>query len=209
MLQTTTLAERTLVLLKQLQQLPELQTLRLVGGTALALQLGHRKSVDLDFFGAFDMSREELVDAIKKRGFEVLSKNESSSIHLLEIDKVKVDIVRYRYEWLDAPVEEDGVRMAGLKDISAMKMAAITNRGSRKDFVDVYFLLQHFPLSQIMELYLKKYPDGSLFNVMRSLIYFVDAEEKPMPDMLVDVSWDNMKSAIQKEVAIYSKSSLK
>jgi predicted nucleotidyltransferase component of viral defense system len=205
MLQTTTLAECTLVLLKQLQQLQEFSYLRLVGGTALALQLGHRQSVDLDFFGTFDMSREDLVKSLKKKGFEVRSNNDGNSIHLLEINNVKVDIVRYPYEWLDVPIEEDGVKMAGLKDIAAMKMEAITNRGSRKDFVDVYFLLQHFSLSQMMELYLKKYPKGSPLNVMRSLIYFVDAEKNPMPTMFVNVSWDKMRLTIQKEVACFSK----
>jgi predicted nucleotidyltransferase component of viral defense system len=205
MLQTTTLAECTLVLLKQLQQLQEFSNLRLVGGTALALQLGHRQSVDLDFFGTFDMSRADLVKSLQKKGFEILAKNESNSIHLLEINSVKVDIVRYPYEWLEVPIEEDGVRMAGLKDIAAMKMEAITNRGSRKDFVDVYFLLQHFSLSQMMELYLKKYPKGSPFNVMRSLTYFVDAENFSMPTMFVNVSWSTIMSTIQKEAAIFSK----
>jgi hypothetical protein len=120
MLRTDTLEESTLELLKRLQQIPLLSDLRLVGGTALALQLRHSRSIDLDFFGNIN---------------------------------------------------------ATLKDIAAMKLAAITNQGTKKDFIDFYFLLQHFSFNQMLELYKQKYTEGSLFNVIRSLTYFMDAEE--------------------------------
>jgi hypothetical protein len=87
--------------------------------------------------------------------------------------------------------------MAGLKNIVAMKLEAITNRGSRKDFVDVYFLLQHFSLTQMLDIYMEKYTRGSIFNVVRSLCYFNDAEILPMPEMIIPVQWEDIKSTIQ------------
>jgi predicted nucleotidyltransferase component of viral defense system len=84
-----------------------------------------------------------------------------------------------------------------VKDIAAMKLAAITNRGTKKDFVDVYFLLQHFSLNQMLKMYMQKYTDGSLFNVIKSMTYFADAEKDSMPEMLVSVQWGNIKTAIQ------------
>jgi predicted nucleotidyltransferase component of viral defense system len=179
---------------------PELSPLRLVGGTALALQLGHRQSVDLDFFGNFDAKRQNVIDAITRDGFVVQENNKGETIILCKIDTVKVDIVRYQYEWLEAAIEEDGVRMAGLKDIAAMKLAAVAGRGSKKDFVDVYFLLQHFSLQQMLDFFAKRYEQGSLFHVIRSLTYFEDAEPIPMPDMFVDTSWDTVKSTLRGEV---------
>ncbi|GHT11768.1 hypothetical protein AGMMS4956_05310 [Bacteroidia bacterium] len=205
MLQTITLAERTLVLLKQLQQLPVLKDFRLVGGTALALQLGHRKSIDLDFFGNTSVSHEEIFNILQKNNFEVVSNKDTPHIHLFTINAVKVDVVVLSYQWLEPAIEEDGIRMAGLKDIAAMKLAAITNRGSKKDFVDVYFLLQHFSLKQMVDWYMQKYPKHALFNVIQSINYFADAEPQEMPTMLTEVSWEDMKSTIQKEVTIFQR----
>ncbi|MDR3093595.1 MAG: nucleotidyl transferase AbiEii/AbiGii toxin family protein [Bacteroidales bacterium] len=203
MLQTTTLSECTLVLLKRLQQLPVLKGFRLVGGTALALQLGHRKSVDLVFFGNVSLTRDDIVEAVEDAGLEIIPQKNTLRIHIFEINKVKVDIVTLPYEWIEPPVQKEGVKMAGLKDIAAMKLEAITNRGSKKDFIDVYFLLQHFSLQQMLDLYCAKYPKGAVFNVMRSLTYFEDAEDNKMPEMLANVQWEEIKSKIQKTIKDY------
>jgi hypothetical protein len=90
-----------------------------------------------------------------------------------------------------------------LKDIAAMKLSAITNRGTMKDFVDIYFLLQHFSLNQMLELYMQKYTDGTLFNVIRSMTYFADAENNSMPEMLVPVQWEDIKTFIRHTVEQY------
>jgi hypothetical protein len=180
--------------------MPELSTLRLVGGTALALQLGHRQSIDLDFFGNFDAVRKDVIDAIKQAGFAVQINNEGESILLCEVDTVKVDIVRYKYEWLETTVEEDGIRMAGLKDIAAMKLSAIAGRGSKKDFVDMYFLLQYFSLSQMLDFFANRYKQDSIFHVVRSLTYFADAEPFSMPTMFVNVSWEAIQSTLREAV---------
>ena len=116
MLHLETVEYSTLELLRKLQSLPILRDTRLVGGTALALQLGHRKSVDLDFFGTITCEAEELISAIKTVASLIVLK-ESPHIHIYLVDGIKVDIVNYRYQWLDKPVVDQGIRMAGIKDI--------------------------------------------------------------------------------------------
>ena len=107
------------------------------------------------------------------------------------IDDIKVDCVSYdMYEWLEPPVEEDGIRLAGIKDIGAMKINAITNRGTRKDFVDLARLLDDYSLEEIFGWYQAKYPQANPALAVRSLSYFVDAETMPMPKMLIDFDWD-------------------
>ena len=200
MLRTFTVTESTLVLLKRLQQVPILSDLRLVGGTALALQLGHRNSVDLDLFGVIDKTMEQIVDELKAKGFDAEPEHKSNTIKVLVVNGVKVDIVGSHHEWLNSPIETEGVKMASLQDIAAMKLHAITGRGKKKDFIDLYFLLQHFSLQQIIEFYQKKYPQNSLFFVIKSLSYFNDAEIDPMPTMFIDVSWEEMKSTIRSAI---------
>ena len=200
MLQTFTIPESTLVLLKHLQQVPMLDGLRLVGGTALALQLGHRNSVDLDLFGMVDKTAEQIVEELESRGFNIHRDYKSGTIKMLMVDGIKVDIVGGFSKWIEPPIETEGVRMAGLQDITAMKLHAITNRGRKKDFIDLYFLLQHFSLKQMLDLYEKKYPNNSLFFVIKSLSYFNDAESDPMPKMFIDVSWEEMKSVIRNAI---------
>ena len=140
MLHLETVEYSTLELLRKLQSLPILRDTRLVGGTALALQLGHRKSVDLDFFGTITCEAEELISAIKTVASLIVLK-ESLHIHIYLVDGIKVDIVNYRYQWLDKPVVDQGIRMAGIKDIAAMKVTAVIGRGTKKDFIDISFLL--------------------------------------------------------------------
>ena len=134
MLHLETVEYSTLELLRKLQSLPILRDTRLVGGTALALQLGHRKSVDLDFFGTITCEAEELISAIKTVASLIVLK-ESPHIHIYLVDGIKVDIVNYRYQWLDKPVVDQGIRMAGIKDIAAMKVTAVIGRGTKKDFI--------------------------------------------------------------------------
>lgn len=200
MLRTFTVERRTLALLKQLQQMPLLQNSRLVGGTALALQLGHRNSIDLDFFGEFQNSYIDFLNTFNNEGLTVNSLQNTKSIHIFEIEGVKVDIVNYPYKWLEEPIEDDGIKLSGLKDIASMKLAAITNRGTKKDFIDMYFLLQHFSLNEMVEYYKTKYDTNSIYNVIRSLVYFADAENDPMPKMYIPVIWNEVKSVIKESV---------
>lgn len=200
MLQYQTIYPATLQLLKDLQSLELLKECRLVGGTALALQLGHRRSVDLVFFGTVPQTPDELQDLLREN-HDVTIVKESKNIHIYLIDGVKVDIVNYKYDWIDTPVEEDGIRLADVKDIAAMKVAAIIGRGTKKDFIDLYFLLKQYSLKELLELYLQKYPDGSLFIAIKSLSYFEDAEADPMPVMFEEVSWPDVKALIGESIS--------
>lgn len=82
-----------------------------------------------------------------------------------------------------------------------MKIAAIIGRGTKKDFIDLYFLLRLFTLNELLDLYLEKYPDGSLFVAMKSLTYFDDAEQDPMPVMFDNVEWESVKDSIRNAVS--------
>lgn len=200
MLYLETVESSTLELLKKLQRLPVLEQTRLVGGTALALQLGHRKSIDLDFFGTVDCEAEYLRESIAGIASLTILK-ESPHIHIYIVDGIKVDIVNYKYPWLDDVVVEQGLRLASVSDIAAMKITAIIGRGTKKDFIDIAFLLHHFSLEEILHFYAAKYNDSSVFMAMKSLAYFEDAEADPMPDMFVNQSWQQVKAYILSKIS--------
>jgi predicted nucleotidyltransferase component of viral defense system len=182
-------------LLKKLQSEDLFSNLRLVGGTSLALQIGHRISVDIDLFGDLKCDNITLNNTLKSLAqYRIIQQTEN--IHIYNIENIKVDVVNYPYPWLQAPVTKDGLTLAAIEDIAAMKLAAITGRGSKKDFIDLYFLLQRFSLKEMLNLYLKKYNEGSVFMVLRSLAYFDDAEEELMPKMFVDIKWEKVKETI-------------
>jgi predicted nucleotidyltransferase component of viral defense system len=203
MLQYQTVEPATLGLLKRIQDLPIFSSHRLVGGTSLALQFGHRLSIDLDFFSENLIEHEEILINIKPLGkVDIVSK--SKYISCFYIDDIKVDFVSLPYKWIDEPILKDSIRLASIKDIAAMKLAAITNRGSKKDFIDLELLINQMGLSQMMNLYHEKYPDGMEMLVLRSLVYFDDADIQPDPVMLVPYDWRKVKKLILDEVKLFS-----
>lgn len=200
MLQLQTVLPDTLELLKELSSRPEMSGLRLVGGTALALQYGHRQSVDLDFFGSLSVEQDDIIEMLSTLG-PLSIRNRSRKILQVVLRDVKVDVIDYsQYSWIDAPVVEEGITLASPCDIAAMKINAVEGRGSRKDFVDIFFLLQHYSLSELLDFYARKYPNHSFFRALLSLTYFDDAELQAMPKMLSNVSWEEIKTTITKEV---------
>ena len=203
MLSLQTVLPNTLELLRVLMQMPVLQQMRLVGGTALALQYGHRRSVDLDFFGHFNESADEMTQHFSEKFADIVRHNGTKNIMPYFLNGVKVDIVNYDYPWIDNPVMEDGIRLASPKDIAAMKVNAIIGRGTKKDFIDVYFLLKHFSFEELIELYSKKYPEASEYRALLSMTYFEDAEPQPMPLMFENVKWMDIKKHIKHEVELY------
>ena len=173
--------------------------MRLVGGTSLALHIGHRHSVDIDLFGKLEAEILEINEMLGKIGkLNIIKK--SQNINIYSIDNIKVDIVNYYYPWLEDKVETEGLKLAGLKDIAAMKLAAITGRGTKKDFIDLFFLLRKFSLNEIIGYYKLKYNDGSESIVLKSLSYFIDAEEDDEPIMFKKISWEKVKEKINNEV---------
>lgn len=205
MLSIQTIHPNTLELLKQLASQPELSQTRLVGGTALALQYGHRQSIDLDFFGVLPEDKEELLEMMSMVGNMIVT-NRTKMIVQAVINQVKVDFVDYsRYPWIDEPVQGDGFVLASDKDIAAMKVNAIIGRGTRKDFIDLFVLLQHYSLTEIMAFYKQKYPEFSEYRALLSMTYFEDAEMQDMPKMFIDTSWEEMKKAIIMAVEAYQR----
>lgn len=204
MLHYPTIDTATLELLKQLMSLPGLAQMRLVGGTALALQIGHRNSVDLDFFGKIEPDEYAISKMVNMLG-EARILKKSPNIYIYLINSIKVDFVNYPYAWIDDMVVEDGIRLAAKKDIATMKLSAITGLGSKKDFIDLFFLLKEFSLEEMLEFYKLKYPDGSVFLVLKSISYFEDAEKNEMPKMFIDISWKKVKNEIVSALDHYLK----
>lgn len=199
-----TIDARTLDLLIKLQNLSVFAGLRLVGGTALALQIGHRKSIDIDLFGTISADEIEISKQLAEIG-QVTILKKSVNINIYLIEGIKVDIVNYHYKWLTNPLDSSGIVIAGIEDIAAMKLAAITGRGSKKDFIDLYFLLEHFNLRQMLDFYAQKYSDGSEFLVLKSLSWFDDAETDEMPVMLKSEKWEAVKTAIKTAIEEYTR----
>lgn len=202
MLSYQTVDAHTLELLRHLSVVPEFSAMRLVGGTSLALQYGHRTSVDLDFFGTFDS--ELSFSSILRRYGQLTIVKESSKIKVYLLDGIKVDFVHYDYPWLESPLQVDGLVLATPPDIAAMKVNAIEGRGSKKDFIDLYYLLQRYTLAEILDFYKQKYPEHSVFRALMSMSYFDDADMQPTPRMFTNVSWDEVKEYILSQVQQYS-----
>jgi hypothetical protein len=199
MLHYNTISGELLELLIKLQSVPEFSQLRLVGGTSLALQIGHRNSIDLDLFGKLHADDIAIHQQLAKLGNYVQLKK-TENINIFSINGIKIDIVNYPYGWLEKPIVIDKITLADKKDIAAMKLAAITGRGSKKDFIDIFYLLKEYTLKQMLGFFEKKYPNGSSFLVVKSLSYFVDADKDEEPQMLQKIKWETIKKTIVEEV---------
>lgn len=199
-----TIGSDTLQLLRDLQKIPFFSELRLVGGTSLALQIGHRKSIDIDLFGNIMADYLAIIKDLNKLG-TVTQLKRTENINIFIINNIKVDIVNYHYQWIEDKIENGGIILAGKRDIAAMKLAAITGRGTKKDFIDLYFLLQEYNLKEMLEFYSQKFIDGSVFLVLKSLLYFNDAETEEHPVMLKPIDWAKIKEFIKLNVENYLK----
>jgi len=190
-------------LLKEIQNVKIFENLLLVGGTSLALQIGHRISVDLDFFGKLDVDRQGIINELSNLG-KLKTIYFTNNINVFTLNEIKIDIVNYSYPWLQKELVIDNIRLANIIDIAAMKIAAITGRGTMKDFIDLYFILKQYSLKQIIEFYEQKYNDASVFMAIKSLAYFDDAEEDVMPKMFEKINWKSVKLEIKEQVSNYS-----
>jgi len=171
----------------------------LAGGTALALQLGHRVSVDLDFFSVndelLDENRREIVTALRPYfSFQIVHDVVGSL--LLDVQGTAVGFFGYGYPLLAETTTVEGVALAGLLDIGLMKLDAIASRGVRKDFYDLYFIAQHLPLTELLERGQEKYPHTRDFGMMvlDSLVDFSVAEQQAAIETSPPVSWEEIKN---------------
>ncbi len=201
MLHTATLEPGTLGLLTRIMAQEAMQPFYLVGGTALALQMGHRLSIDLDFFceSAFD---KELV----KAEMNAIGHWETDSENRIglrgQLNGVKIDFVTYNYPQISPAWVELGVRMFSQPDIAAMKLSAVTNRGAKKDFYDIFFLLKTYSFGQLCAWYQEKYRTNNLMMVLKSITYFDDADQTGTPVLLDEkVAWTTVQDKLRNEVA--------
>lgn len=177
----------------------------LAGGTALALQIGHRISIDFDFFTTEEFTENILAQRLKKliRDFK-LERMEWGTI-LGNIKKTRFSLFYYNYPLLFKTHRLLGVKIADIKDIAPMKIAAIADRGTKRDFIDLYFITERenvLTLREALELYDEKFKllKQNRIHILKSLVYFEDAEKSKMPRMIKDVSWQEVKKKIRKAV---------
>jgi hypothetical protein len=176
MFQKECISKPLLILLQQLQKSDVFKGYFLVGGTSLALQMGHRRSDDIDLFTQDEIDKETigafLFDNYRDK---VLVINSQKIIYQVKINDIKVDFVKHPYNLVEPVKEDEGIRYLGKKDIAAMKLRAIENSGNRaKDFVDVYYLLKELTLENMFDYYRLKYSTTDVYSVKRSLGYFDD-----------------------------------
>lgn len=191
MLQLHAVPEPVAALLTRLTPNAALKRFALGGGTSLALRFGHRLSVDLDYFTRDEFESEMLAESLALDDATVLSvaKNSLSLVS----GGVKIDLLRHAYAEV-APIDTiDDHRLISVPDLAAMKLNAIANRGSKKDFYDLSELLHHHKLDEMLRFFSAKYPATDPFAVIRSLAWFEDAEHEPDPIPLAGQTWENIK----------------
>lgn len=179
----------------------------LAGGSALALYYGHRFSVDLDWFGRDFKYTTEFRRKLNSLGkLKVVSQSEDT-FHG-QLDGIEISFFRYPYKLLFAKKRYNrNIYLANLKDIAAMKMDAVATRGSKKDFIDMYFLLQNFSLKELISILPKKFEiQYNAAHLLKALVYFKDAEKSQMPQMIKKVSWEEVKKGLAGIVEEYVKS---
>jgi len=170
----------------------------LAGGTSLALRLGHRRSIDLDFFSTAHFEPSALAEQLGI-GPESITGRAAGTLQL-RIRQFKVEFLKHAYPRLADDQIVQGIRLWSLEDVAAMKLNAVANRGSKKDFYDLAALLAHFPLQTMIGLYHAKYRPASLMMVVRSLAWFDDADAEPDPISLRDTSWQMVRDQISSAV---------
>lgn len=179
----------------------------LAGGSALALHYGHRHSEDFDFFTPTPFDPKILEKTLQSMGHFTASFAQGISL-IGEFDAVKMSYFQYDYPLIAPTMLFSGVALADPVDIAAMKLSAIMDRGTKRDFVDVYELVRHgISFDTMFSAYDQKYRafEANMFSLMRALQYFDDAETTNMPDMITPLSWGEVKEFFNREVVRLAK----
>ncbi len=178
-------------------QCPFARRFYLAGGTALALRLGHRRSVDLDFFSAADevtrKTRQEILQALTPLAPQALEDVDGNL--LLRLRDVHVGFFGYGYPLLAPTDDVEGAQVASIVDVGLMKLDALISRGSRKDFYDLYIISQQTSLLDLLALAKTKYPYARDFELMaiESLVLFENADRDLQPELLIDLPWEQVR----------------
>jgi predicted nucleotidyltransferase component of viral defense system len=185
-------------LLKKIMHRTVYRQFALGGGTSLALRYGHRSSIDIDLFStdAFDTMELQNQITLELPNHQIVSRTKGSLCVYSE--DIKIDFLHHPFPLLETIDTEGPYRFLSVPDISAMKINAVTNRGSKKDFVDLYLLhLNTISLSRSLDNFANKY-NGNKLLALRSLLWFDDAEDEPDPLFLNNWTWDLVRNEIQK-----------
>ena len=204
---TQTVGSSTLDLIKSLQSKAYLNQFFLAGGTALALYLDHRKSNDIDLFSNFDFNSGVILEQIQHDFSFRLYLSASNTLKGF-IGEINVDLLAHRYELIAGPETIHEVSVLSLPDIIAMKLNAISTSGQRsKDFIDIFYLLQHYDIAKMLEFYKKKYKQENVGHILKSLIYFDDVDLADWPVLIANpkLRWIDVRKRIEKVVMDYSR----
>ena len=202
---TETVPQATQSVLDKIKTISEIKTFYLSGGTALSLLLGHRESEDLDFFTKTSFQPQELQQKLLQQGnLENLTIAEGT-LNLF-IDKVKLQFLYYPYNLLEELIPWSGINLSSFVDIACTKLMTVSMRGSKKDFIDLYVILQQMTLQELFSKLEKKYTGVgyNLPHILKSLVYFDDADSQPMPRMHKNFSWEDVKEEIIKQVKTFT-----
>ncbi len=207
---TKALLPNTLRAIKLASKIGTVQKGYLAGGTALALHLGHRISVDLDFF-----TKEEFDEKVLSQNLKKLPefKEEGTAWRTVwgSIGDTKFSLFYYKYPLIKKTFTFEGIQILQKEDIAAMKVHALENRGTKRDFVDLYFLAKEFSLEQMLKFYDQKYGvlKEHLYIILRSMDYFAEAEIEDIPNMLIPISWEEVKKFFQNQTMSLARKKLK
>lgn len=172
----------------------------------MALRFGHRSSIDLDLFYHKEFDQIQIINELEytfKHQFVYKQQNTKFGIFCF-IDEIKVDIVHFPHPPISEFINEDQIRMYSSADIAAMKIQAILGRAKKKDFWDLYELLLHYPLQQLIDWHKQKYPSQMLaISIPHAISYFADAEESETPVSFKNQTWEQIKKGISKAVSDY------
>lgn len=196
---TKTLLPDTLRAIQLVSAIPTINHAYLAGGTSLALQIGHRISIDLDFFTQekFD---ENLVATELSQLAEFKEQKRAWATVLGKVGKTKFSIFYYKPKLIGETIPYEGIQLAGKKDIAAMKLLAISDRGLKRDFIDLFMLAKEFSLDEMLGFFDQKYGslDEKKYIIIKGLSYFNDATDN-VPNMLIPIEWEKVKEFFQKE----------
>jgi hypothetical protein len=190
--------------LRSLKDLFRKYNLKIAGGTALALHLGHRISRDLDMFTDVEFKVESLISGIRKTGYSFRIISEGEGYLTADVGGIKISFFKYDYPFVEKPVIYRGVLIAGIHDIAAMKIIAISQKGTKRDFIDLYFVLQDIPFHKLSCHMVKRFGKERInpVHIGKSLVYFLDANSDPEPEYVRgrEVSWDKVKKFFKSHV---------
>ena len=198
---TESVSPELLNLLKVIMMKNEFNEFILGGGTSLALRFGHRQSIDIDLFTVDPFDSNLCINSLHNLFSDLEVVNRTTGSVCAVVSNCKVDILHHSYPLLYKPVVDEGIRFLSLPDLAAMKINAVTNRGSKKDFIDLLLLHENgISIDKALDYFCKKYGNAGRFLAVRSLSWFEDAESEPDPVFLNGWIWKEVRKRIEKLV---------